>query len=148
MADEVLIFSYRDAAGREVFTNEPASVPRELQGTLVEVDMGPHVVMTPKVTEELGGVHLASAALGAAAMAVALLLPRVLRRGRWIPRTVGVVAAVAVLGGLYFGWVMRTAGLGTGAFADPRAAIDAAHRAVEDTKKAADARERAVEKTE
>jgi hypothetical protein len=143
MADD--IFRYTDSAGRVVYTNEPEAVPAAQRATLEAVDMDA-LVHPPWIPDAVGGVHLASAALGATvAIIVFVLLPR-LRRARWVARVVAGVAAIVLVGGLYFGWVMRTA-LGTGGMiASPTEALEEARRTLGEARESAQQRERAIDK--
>lgn len=150
MADEPEpIFRYRDADGREVLTNEPQNVPRALQATLSEVDQGEHIpVESFHVPDEVGGVHLPSAALGAAVVLAVVVVRRAVRVESRLVKFALVLATFATIGALYLGWVMRTAGLGDATFATPGDAVEQARQAVDQANRASGARQRAIEAIE
>ena len=141
--ERIELYKYRDAAGREVITNDLAQVPA---GTALEpvIEAAPPAAAIP---DSVYGVHLASAVLGLAVGVSLIALPRLLRRGRLLGKLVTMAAIVVVIGGLYFGWVMRLAGFAPAgpsiapSIADPRAAVDEAGKA----RDVANARTRAVE---
>ncbi|MCC7074369.1 MAG: hypothetical protein IT383_23890 [Deltaproteobacteria bacterium] len=144
MADPaVAFFRYRDAAGRDVITNDLNEVPLELRGKVEVVmsgDPSPRERDAARVHATMGRArasfdaapvfHGPSFALGAVvAFAGAYLVFGMRGARRALVRIAVVVAGVVALGALYFGWVMRTAGLDHGALANPAAAIDEARAA-------------------
>lgn len=144
MADPAVVFyRYRDAAGRDVITNDLAEVPRELRGKVEVVtsgDRSPSTQEPTRVDAALGSArsifdaapvfHGPSFALGAVvAFAAAYLVFGLRGARRMVLRMVIVGVGVVVAGALYSGWVLRTAGLDHGAFANPTAAIDEARAA-------------------
>lgn len=144
MADaDVVFFRYKDSHGNDVITNDLAEVPVELRGSVELVtasDPTPREQAAAKsaartdAARSLFGTapqfHGPSFALGGVlAFAAAYLVFGVRGARRALLRIVVVGVAMVALGGLYFGWVLRTAGLEGGALASPAAAIDEARRA-------------------
>ncbi len=152
--DATFFFRYQDDRGRDVVTNDYASIPPAYREHAALFDPGARPAPVVHVPAVVGGVHLPSAAVGAGAALVvvaAVGLARGRRRGRrLLLRAAGLAAGVALLGALYFGWVMRSAGLGDGglvafpadAVHQARAAAAAADRATQAQAQAVDALDR------
>lgn len=143
MADaDVVFFRYRDDRGNDVITNDLAQVPVELRGKVELVtasDPSPAQQAQAKAAARVEAAravfgaapqfHGPSFALGAVlAFAAAYLAFGVRGARRALLRIVVIGVAMVALGGLYFGWVLRTAGLDRGTLASPAAALDEARR--------------------
>ena len=144
MADADMVFlRYRDHQGRDVVTNDITEVPVELRGAVArlrppaptpreraEAAAAARVASARAVFGAAPQLHGPSFALGAVvAFAVAWLVFGLRGARRALVRVVVVGVGILLIGGLYFGWVLRTAGLDQGALASPRAALDEARRA-------------------
>lgn len=141
-------FRYRDAEGREVVTNDIAEVPPHLRDSVRPLEAA-ELAPPPRVVDRGRGavdaIDAGSFALGVAcAVPVALVGERALRRAPRLARFALLAVVVAGGVGLYFGAVLRTAGLSDDVVANPARAIDEA-RAVRDRANAANAaKERAL----
>lgn len=144
MADaEVVFFRYQDARGNDVITNELEQVPPELRSQVELVSVSDPSPREQALADAQARLSAARGALGAPAIfhgpsfvlgaviafATAYLAFGMREGNRRLLRSVVVGVGVLALGGLYFGWVLRTAGLDHGAVASPRAAIEEARRA-------------------
>jgi hypothetical protein len=151
MADTDTFFRYRDAEGREVVTNDIADVPPHLRDSVrpleaAELAPPPRIVDRGRdAVDAVGVIDAGSFALGVAcAVPLALVGERVLRRAPRLARLALLAVVVAGGVGLYFGAVLRTAGLSDDVVANPARAVDEA-RAVRDRANAANAaKERAL----
>lgn len=144
MADaDMVFFRYRDQHGNDVITNQLEQVPLELRG---QVELVTRSDPSPREREAADGaarteaaralfgtspqLHGPSFALGAVlAFAAGWLVFGVRGARRALMRVVVVGVGILLIGGLYFGWVLRTAGLDQGGLASPGAALDEARRA-------------------
>jgi hypothetical protein len=132
MAD-ASFYRYRDARGGEVITNDLAQVPPSQKDTVEVVTPKAPVAREPAAPTagwSVPPVDVPSFALGAgsAALLLLLVLP-LLRRAPLLLRLALLIGVVALGAGLYFGQVMKVAGLSDGALADPREALQEARRA-------------------
>lgn len=147
MADDVTLWHYLDDRGRDVIVSDFKDIPKQYQAAATPA--GAHRTVTtssdrfPPAT--IGPVHLPSLALGFV-VAGALVGVFAARRSRIVTRVVLALVSIAAIGGLYFGWVMRTAGLGDDVLASPGRALDEARHAVDATNASAHAQESVLDK--
>jgi len=147
-ADQAVFYRYRDISGRVVIVDSITAVPTSARST-VEAIVPPPPPATPlaALPETLArDLHLPSFAAGAVAGLIAAVLLFVLLRVKtMLVRVVllGVLAAAG--GGLYLGWVRRTAGQGGALVASPAALIDDARSAVQKMNERAREQQRVLE---
>lgn len=140
--DPVDFYVFKDKDGRDVVTNDKADIPADARDVAVVHAGDAPARAADFVAGARGSVEGGaepgfvfngpSFVLGAAAMLVVgggAVFGRA--GGRSLVRFAVVAVVVVVAAGGYFGWVMRTAGLSNGAFADPRDAVTEA-KAVRD----------------
>lgn len=138
---EMPIFSYVDAAGKTIITNDLTDVPQSARQnmrimTSYEV---PKRATSPidalHVPTHVGDVHVASFALGVVCAIVLALLFGLRKSGSRVWRGALIALCVILAGGVYFGWVLKQAGLvqdlsvsSPGAFLDHASAAAAARK--------------------
>lgn len=154
MADreEPTFFHYHDAAGRDVVVNDFNEIPEQFRAKAEVFDARPgpstKSIINQTIPNMIGPVHVPSAALGFSISMFLVLLWWLRTQSRWATRIVfGVVGAV-VVAGLYFGYVMRSAGLTDGYFGTPAQAIDKAREARDKANATAAAQARALQQIE
>ena len=150
------VFHYRDAAGRDVLTNDPHGLPAdaEIVDTSAPAAARHAGVAVPARSSAVPHVDTFSAVVGGAAglvvgFAVATAIVRrteIASPGRRFFMRAGVaIAAVVVVGALYLGLVLRGAGLGDAVVATPDDAIEQAQQAAAAANRATRAQARALE---
>jgi hypothetical protein len=177
-SSDLAIWHYVDDTGRDVIVSNRADIPAQYLARATVVDTSKSAApastaslhaVPASLTDALASVHAPSAALGFVAGAVVVLALRPRRRraleaerglGRSLVglalRLVVIGTAVAVAGGLYLGWVMRTAGLASSSsssssssspslLASPQDAIQAAQHAVDIANDNTKAKQRALD---
>ena len=136
-------FAYEDAQGTLVFVDALDEVPESERGSARPIDaasLPQSIVETPAATltparaiprDLLASFDFASAAVGVGATLFVLFVLATLRgHGRFVLKGALLLTACVLLGGAYFGFARRTAGLGDGPLADPAALLrDARHAA-------------------
>ncbi len=157
--DEALpltLYSFEDGAGRTVIVSSLEDVPAAAQGTMRVHD--PQAIEAPasRPTDALdralahvpvwwGPVHVASVGTGALAAIVAIVAWRLARRHRGAGLVLSGAAVLALMVSAYLAWVLRAAGMETGAVATPQDMIDHAQGAADATDRAQARRIRAAE---
>ncbi len=129
---EVVFFRYVDKSGREIVTNELASVPKDALASLELIDPSPKLaeLPAPSLVDDLGRFHLPSFAFGACSMLLVVMVGVLFRRAKILIRVVAFVVVLALVAGAYFAWAMQSAGLGSGRpFENPARAVDEAKAA-------------------
>ena len=126
-------YRYRTADGRTVVVDSLSQVPSSERGRVERIELGPSEPASASAFAEHVDWPSFAAGFGLAlALATVVLF---LARGslRWV----GLLLLIAVLvggSGAYFGWLRRTTGQSSDAFASPSALINDAQRAVEKLK--------------
>lgn len=126
---EVVFFRYVDTSGREIVTNELASVPKDALASLELIDPTPKLP-EPSLIDDIGRFHLPSFAFGASSMLLVVMVGVLFRRAKILIRVVAFVVVSALVASAYFAWAMKSAGLGSGrSFDNPARAVDEANAA-------------------
>jgi hypothetical protein len=125
-------YRYRDEQGQMVAVDSLARVPPQLRGSAEPMALTsgarPESPQSAFIRELHGPSFLAGAF---ATLALGILLLALRRRAQRLVRIVVVLGLVLLGGGLYFGWVQRTASQSSDLFSSPRTLIEDARSAVE-----------------
>lgn len=154
---ETTFFQYEDASGTLHLTDSLQAIPAELRDKAKPIVVRELERAKGELRSKLdrnqdlpvvGNVHLPSFGFGiAVSLAAVLALKLVWGGAKLVLKLAAIAAIVAVLGGMYLGWVRNQAGLGKGDLSSPQQLIDDARRAAEAAKKKLEAEHRELKKT-
>ncbi|HWA73125.1 MAG TPA: hypothetical protein VG937_12340 [Polyangiaceae bacterium] len=130
-------YRYRTADGRTVVVDSLSQVPSSERRRVERIELGPSEPASASERASAFAEHVDWPSFAAGFGLALALATVVLFLARGSLRWVGLLLLIAVLvggSGAYFGWLRRTTGQSSDAFASPSALINDAQRAVEKLK--------------
>jgi hypothetical protein len=149
-------YRFKDSSGVDHLVDSLSAIPNEYRQKAEKVDLKDIYKEAKQVQKEVSGVvpfvadlDLPSMAVGFAfALLAFLVLTFMWKTGKMLLKVGLLFAIVVFVGGAYFGWLRRAAGVGTEALAHPAQLLKDAKDSTEKMNKALKDEERVLKKIE